>query len=89
MKKLLLGTKQAETLLECINLALMCCEGLEEYEADCKRYYELRDRIETQFNNQTETPERVSERRALADEVRDQIRGNKWQERAIHKQLQI
>ena len=51
MKKLLLGTKQAETLLECINLALMCCEGLEEYEADCKRYYELRDRIETQFNN--------------------------------------
>ena len=52
MKKLLLGTKQAETLKECINLALMCCEGLEEYEADMKRYYELRDRIETQLNNQ-------------------------------------
>jgi hypothetical protein len=51
VKKILLGTKQAETLEECINLAIRLCEGLEEYQADSKRYYELLDRIETQLHN--------------------------------------
>ena len=45
MKKLLLGDKQMETLEECINLALMCCEGLDEYKSDFRRYSDLRDKI--------------------------------------------
>jgi hypothetical protein len=49
MKKILLGNKQAETLEECINLAINLCEGLEEYEADSKRYRQLRASIEEQL----------------------------------------
>lgn len=45
MNKLLLGDKQTDTLLECINLALMCCEGLDEYKSDFRRYSDLRDKI--------------------------------------------
>jgi hypothetical protein len=51
MKKILLGNKQAETLKECMNLAINFLEGMEEYKDDYKRYYELRDRIETQLHN--------------------------------------
>jgi hypothetical protein len=49
MNKVLLGDRQIDTLLECINLALMCCEGLDEYKSDSKKYAELRDKIELQL----------------------------------------
>jgi hypothetical protein len=49
MKKILLGTKQAETLEECMNLAINFLEGMEEYQADSKRYRQLRDSIEEQL----------------------------------------
>ena len=52
MKKLLLGDKQMETLEECINLAINLCEGLEEYEADSKRYRDLRNKIENELYKQ-------------------------------------
>ena len=40
-------------------------------------YRAVRDKIEAHIVRQAETGESPSERRALADEVRDQIRGNK------------
>jgi hypothetical protein len=51
MKKILLGTKQAETLEDCMTLAINFLEGMEEYKDDYKRFSELRERIETQLNN--------------------------------------
>ena len=52
MKKLLLGDKQMETLEECVNLAINLCEGIEEYNADNKRYRELRNKIEYELYKQ-------------------------------------
>ena len=52
VKKLLLGDKQMETLEECVNLAINLCEGLEEYQADSKRYRELRNKIENELYKQ-------------------------------------
>jgi hypothetical protein len=52
VKKLLLGDKQMETLEECVNLAINLCEGLEEYQADSKRYRDLRNKIENELYKQ-------------------------------------
>jgi hypothetical protein len=50
MKKILLGERQAETLEECMNLAINFLVGMEEYEADYKKFCELRDKIDLQLN---------------------------------------
>jgi hypothetical protein len=52
MKKLLLGDKQMETLVECMNLAINLCEGIEEYEADVQKYRDLRNKIENELYKQ-------------------------------------
>lgn len=57
-------------------------EGLRENLKALREYLGL-------ITKQTETPVRVSERRALADEVRDQVRGQVWLERVTLVQLQI
>ena len=41
-----------ETLEECINLAINLCEGMEEYQADSKRYRDLRNKIENELYKQ-------------------------------------
>lgn len=45
MKKIVLGDKQAETLEECVNLAINFLQGVDEYKADFKRYSDLRDKL--------------------------------------------
>ena len=50
MAKLVLGTKQVETLEEIMNLAINFLQGVEEYKADQKRYEALQASIDKQLN---------------------------------------
>lgn len=48
MTKIILGKNQMETLEEMMNVAINFLQGIEEYQADQKRYEKVREAIENQ-----------------------------------------